>query len=346
MQAAAGEAALHDAQEALAVRKRRLLVTVGARLQRVISAQAGIQLRCLSAIHRFAARNRARMSKSLLPTSRDTSPESEDLRGTERPHSFSRQGQPLGAPLMRRYFNARAATPYRCFRSRARVALRRIRPGHSSPGGRELGPLRLVRLSSAPSASGRPFRSVRAHLRHRIPRPESRRSAARVLTNEGWEEFNAGARGGDKAARRMRISDVSGKIKRDRRGRSVPATRMSNVCQKHNFDLNRDKPHELNDKPSGLPFTHCKKRTVKHGNQQKRRRPICQRAGGMVHRRSADRCTFPGPRTRARSGRHRHVRAGCPHRMAHAPTRANHNRDFGARLGAAMGRACARNPIR
>ena len=171
-------------------------MTVGGSLQRVIPAQAGIQLRCLSAIHRFAARNRGRtLSKRPSPHLPRHVPGSKDLRGTERPRSFSRQGQPLGAPLMRRYFNAHAATPYLCFRSRARVALRRIRPGHSSPGGRELGPLRLVRLSSARSASGRPFRSVRARLRHRTPHPESRRSAARVLTNEGWEECNAGVGG-------------------------------------------------------------------------------------------------------------------------------------------------------
>ena len=64
-------------------------------------------------------------------------------RGTDRPRPFAQIGQPFGAPLMRRYFRTHAATPYLCFR---RAQIRRgLDLDSSSPGDRELGPLRLVR---------------------------------------------------------------------------------------------------------------------------------------------------------------------------------------------------------
>src|SRR3990172_273396 len=74
---------------------------------------------------RFAALAREVMSKS------------ERTAGHRSAASVAQIGQPLGAPLMRRYFRAHAATPYLCFR-RIACATRKIRPGVSSPGGPEL----------------------------------------------------------------------------------------------------------------------------------------------------------------------------------------------------------------
>jgi len=123
------------------------------------------------------------------------------LRGTDRPRPFL-VGQPLGAPLMRRYFRAHAATPYLCFRRLDEK--RKIRPGFSSPGDSELGPLRLVRY---PAGSGRGLPFVSGPLcppAPQAPRPLSREAdglRARVLMDEGWMHCSEAMRAGDKIGR-------------------------------------------------------------------------------------------------------------------------------------------------
>jgi hypothetical protein len=114
--------------------------------------------------------------------------------------SVAQSGQPLGAPLMRRYFNAHAATPYLCFRSTGIEGIPEVGVdlGLPAPGGRELGPLRLVRCPCARS-EGRSFRPS-AYARTSgaaTPIPRSRRAAARVLMDEGWVQCNCGLKGGD-----------------------------------------------------------------------------------------------------------------------------------------------------
>jgi hypothetical protein len=70
----------------------------------------------------------------------------------------------------------------------------------------EAGPLSVARGPGLLSLIG-PIFTARI-LGRRIPHPESRRSAARVLMDEGWVECNRGLSGGDKVGRVQRLVAV------------------------------------------------------------------------------------------------------------------------------------------
>ena len=143
---------------------------------------------------RLAARRREVMSKN-LPSG--LGPKGQRTAGHREPASVAQIGQPLGAPLMRRYFRPRRH-PYLWCRRSADKAKRQISTRHV-PGRvvANVGPPRLARYPAGrgpglPSTNGLgPFLSAGTSGAATLV-PRSRRSAARVLMDEGWAECNRG----------------------------------------------------------------------------------------------------------------------------------------------------------
>jgi hypothetical protein len=138
----------------------------------------------------LAARRREDMSKSLL-LEEDCGASSDRIRflwAASRRPAYAAILEPM--PL--RLTSVSAAHP---------KGTRRIRPGVSSPGGSELGPLRLVRyppaVVGACHLSRAPF--VRRHLRRRAPHPEKQTvcELASSWTRDGLSVMPP-RRGGDK----------------------------------------------------------------------------------------------------------------------------------------------------
>ena len=125
--------------------------------------------------------------------------QSRGLAGHRAAASVAQDGQPLGAPLMRRYFNAHAAAPYLCSRSsgpcgRTAGLTRASQPRRQRVRTPDAGPLacaRVRRTGFRPPSYARTSGAA-------TPIPRSRRSAARVLMDEGWAESKRGGEGGDK----------------------------------------------------------------------------------------------------------------------------------------------------
>ena len=74
-----------------------------------------------------------------------------------------------------------------------------------------------------------------------------------------------------------------------------------------------------------------------NGDQTKRLTAVRQGTGGLFHRRGPHRSAVRGARSGACPWRQRHLRAGRPHRMAHASARPDIDRHLRLRLGAAWG---------
>ena len=162
----------------------------------------------------FAGRAREGLSKSKMRSSRPKAGSASIKRtaGHRAAASVAQIGQPHGAPhraqaapaiaqleTLRRYFNAHATAPYLCSRSsepcgRTAGLTQASQPRRQQVRTPEAGPLACARVrrggfrppSYARTSGAAPL----------IPR--SRRSAARVLMDEGWGESNRGGEGGDK----------------------------------------------------------------------------------------------------------------------------------------------------
>jgi hypothetical protein len=165
-------------------------------------------------IKRLAARPREVIQRALpMRSSRPEAGSASDKRTAGRQRACDPTavfGQPLGAPhraqvapaiaqpeTLRRYFNAHAATPYLCFRSRANGASPELtwashprRPRVRTP---EAGsyPARVPQALSPPLAY-----ACTSGAASQVP--NDRRSAARVLMDEGWSKFTAASSAGDK----------------------------------------------------------------------------------------------------------------------------------------------------
>ena len=145
-----------------------------------------LPLRCLSARKLLAGLSREGLPSDVM----------RGMRGAERSHALL-SGRPSGAPL-RRYFNAHAATPYLCFRSRANGASPELtwashprRPRVRTP---EAGRYPYARSAGVVATLG-----VRAHLRRRIPSPHDRDGLGHAsLTGKGWRNHNRAVACGDK----------------------------------------------------------------------------------------------------------------------------------------------------
>ena len=112
---------------------------------------------------------------------------SRGLAGHRAAASVAQIGQPHGAPLMRRYFNAHAAAPYLCSRSsepcgRTAGLTRASQPRRQQVRTPEAGPLACARVRRSGFRPPSYARTSGAA----TPIPRSRRSAARVLwTRDG-----------------------------------------------------------------------------------------------------------------------------------------------------------------
>ena len=150
--------------------------------------------------------HRSRPSRSASPRSRAKGYQRARTAGHRSAASVAQIGQPFGAPLIRRYFRPMpCALPLFPPRSNTR----KIRPGHSSPGRQR------VRTPEAGPLSGRQWSGLAICLGPLVSAgtsgaapliPRHRRSAARVLMDEGWGKCNAASGGGDKWGHRTHHS--------------------------------------------------------------------------------------------------------------------------------------------
>jgi hypothetical protein len=132
---------------------------------------------------------------------------SKGLRGTERPRPLRKMGS-LSAPRL--CGDILMPMPRRLTSVSARSALQPnggVDLGFPAPGGRELGPLRLLTGARSEDRSFRPSAYARTSGAATLA-PRSRRSAARVLMDEGWAECKRGLRGGDKLHRLPLVAGI------------------------------------------------------------------------------------------------------------------------------------------